>query len=122
MVMDSSGYSEITSAAGTLLSTRNGPLRFYTGSGSGVQERMQINALGQVGTRTDAMIVNAAGNVGIGTMSPTARLDVAGGNLNLDGTAGASPTGVITKGGMPFIHNFNYGNNGTVTTTGRTLG
>jgi hypothetical protein len=45
-------------------------------------------------------------------------LDLTSGNLNLDNTTNANKFGVITKDGTRFIHNFNYGNNGSVTTLG----
>ena len=57
-------------------------------------------------------------SIGIGTNSPGAKLDIAGGNLDLDNTTFANQFGVISKNGTRFIHDFNYGNNGTVTTTG----
>src|SRR3989344_5562591 len=41
-----------------------------------------------------------------------------GGNLDHDNTTNANQFGLVTKGGARFIHNFNYGNNGTVTTEG----
>ena len=43
------------------------------------------------------------GNVGIGTPSPVATLDVAG-NFNIPQTTGGGATGVIGLGGSPFIH------------------
>ncbi|MFA5931797.1 MAG: hypothetical protein WC793_00250 [Candidatus Paceibacterota bacterium] len=47
-----------------------------------------------------------------------------GGSLNAAGIitlpmTTSSTTGVIYKGATPFIHNFNFGNNGTVTTDGK---
>jgi hypothetical protein len=39
--------------------------------------------------------------------------------ITLNNTTHASPVGIIYKGLDPFIHNFNYGANGTVTTTGQ---
>ncbi len=48
------------------------------------------------------------GNVGIGTTAPTARLHVAGGNVNLDNST--ATTGNILKGGARFIHNFGVNN------------
>jgi len=45
-------------------------------------------------------------------------LDLTGGNLDLDNTTNANQFGLITKATVRFIHDFNYGNNGTVTTTG----
>lgn len=38
--------------------------------------------------------------------------------INLPNTTFADQTGVIEKNGSRFIHDFNYGNNGTVTTSG----
>ena len=58
------------------------------------------------------------GNVGVGATSPGAKLDISAGNLDLDNTTNANQFGVISKNGTRFIHNFNYGNNGTVTTDG----
>ncbi len=49
-----------------------------------------------------------SGNIGIGTTTPTARLDVAGGNVNLDNSTATA--GNILKGGVPFIHNFGPNN------------
>lgn len=84
-----------------------------------------------------------ASNVGIGTTDPlgyklyvsgtghyTSNLSVGGtlgvtgnttlsGTLILSATTSASQTGIIYKGSERFIHDFNYGNNGTVTTAGR---
>jgi hypothetical protein len=37
----------------------------------------------------------------------------------LDNTTGTTPTGIVYKGSSPFISDFNYGNNGTVTTAGQ---
>jgi len=59
------------------------------------------------------------GNVGIGTTTPGAKLDIAAGNLDLDSTTNANQFGVITKDGTRFLHDFNYGDNGTVTTVGQ---
>lgn len=39
-------------------------------------------------------------------------------NIELPHTTHASQTGIITKNGSRFIHNFNYGNNGTIITEG----
>ncbi|MFC1622991.1 beta strand repeat-containing protein [Patescibacteria group bacterium] len=43
------------------------------------------------------------------------------GNVDLDNTTNANQYGIITKNGTNFIHNFNYGDNGTVTTDGQNL-
>jgi hypothetical protein len=51
------------------------------------------------GTFAERMRVNSSGNVGIGTASPTAKLDVAG-DLNL------SSGGMLRFNGAPFLHKF----------------
>lgn len=58
------------------------------------------------------------GNVGIGTPTPNQQLEITK-NFRLPSTTGITPYGIIYKGTTPFIHDFNYGNNGTVTTDGR---
>jgi len=75
-------------AGGLFLSsdTNGGALRFATNNGSG-HEWMRITS---------------AGNVGIGTSAPKAKLDVAG-NINIPATFDAT-AGVITMAGAPFIH------------------
>ena len=52
--------------------------------------------------------LTVTGNVGIGTMAPTQKLHVVGGNLNLD--ASSATAGNVLKGGVPFIHNFGFDN------------
>ena len=54
-----------------------------------------------------------------------ARLDALGitgtptfAGIDFNNTTFASQVGIITKSGTPWLHNFNYGNNGTVTTAG----
>ena len=59
----------------------------------------------------------ANGNVGIGTPAPNQQLEITK-NFRLPSTAGTTPYGIIYKDTTPFIHDFNYGNNGTVTTAG----
>ena len=49
----------------------------------------------------------------------TTNLSLGSHNLDLNNTTFTSQTGVITKNGYRFIHDFNYGNNGTVTTSGQ---
>jgi len=60
----------------------------------------------------------ASGNVGIGTASPTRKLDIVGDGVNLENTTHANLHGIIYKAGVSFISTFNYGDNGTVTTSG----
>ena len=45
-------------------------------------------------------------------------LKIPSSNLDLNNTTNANQFGIITKNGTRFVHNFNYGNNGTVTTSG----
>ncbi len=59
-----------------------------------------------------------AGDVGIGTTSPSQMLEISGGDIQIDNTTHSNEDGIIYKGSTPFIHNFNYGDNGTVTTNG----
>ena len=60
------------------------------------------------------------GNVGIGTTAPNEQLEITK-NFRLPATTHANPYGIIYKDGNRFIHDFNYGNNGTVTTSGYNL-
>jgi hypothetical protein len=61
---------------------------------------------------SNAMVLGGTGanavNVGIGTTTPSARLDVVGGHVNLD--ASSATAGNILKGGALFIHNFGTDN------------
>ena len=49
----------------------------------------------------------ATGNLGIGTTKPTAKLQVAGGHVQLDDST--ATTGNILKGGVLFLHNYRSG-------------
>lgn len=73
-------------------------------------------------------LTQVSGNIGIGTRSPGERFDivngnigVTGGNLNLEYTTNANQYGIINKNGYRYLHDFNYGNNGVVTTIGQNL-
>jgi len=62
----------------------------------------QTQTPGQI-TQVDSVITqDASGNVGIGTRTPAAALDVASGNLNLAGN--------LFIGGILFLHNFGFAN------------
>jgi hypothetical protein len=58
------------------------------------------------GTLTEWMRITSAGNVGIGTTTPGAKLEIAGGNLALPNTTSGGAAGVVTLGNVPFLHNF----------------
>ena len=85
------------------------------GAGSGqAQSPGQIPVFDQPGTGAcyaaggndciDSVITQGAGgNIGIGTTTPAAKLDIVGGNLNLEDSTATS--GNILKGGAPFVHN-----------------
>lgn len=63
-------------------------------------------------TELDGLYVDIDGD----TMTGDLTLNTA--NLDLDNTTFVNKKGIIMKDGLPFIHNFNYGNNGSVTTAG----
>ena len=68
-------------------------------------------------SQTERMRITNAGNVGIGIAAPSQQLEITQ-NFEMPATTKAAPYGVIYKGAAPFLHNFSYGNNGTVTTIG----
>lgn len=70
--------------------------------------------------QTERMRITNAGNVGIGTDSPAYQLDITK-DFNLTNTTHSNQYGIIYKNGTRFIHDFNYGDNGTVTTDGNNL-
>jgi hypothetical protein len=70
------------------------------------------------GTLNEWMRITSAGNVGIDTSTPAATLDV-NGNLNLPTTTSAS-VGVLTLGGVRFLHNFGTYNTFVGTNAGNT--
>ena len=71
-----------------------------------------------VSAQAQTNVFPTTGKAGIGTTSPTKQLDIHGDGINLENTSFANPSGIIFKGGVPFISNFSYGDNGTVTTAG----
>jgi len=67
---------------------------------------------------TDTLFVDSVNHrVGFGTIIPSQQVEITK-NVELGNSSGSTPNGVIYKGGIPFISDFNYGNNGTVTTLG----
>jgi hypothetical protein len=72
---------------------------------------------GIITNNLERLTVLKSGNVGIGTTAPNQQLEITQ-NFRLPATSGTTPYGIIYKDGSSFIHDFNYGNNGTVTTAG----
>ncbi len=66
----------------------------------------------------NSVIYQSGSNIGIGITSPNQQLEITG-NFRVSTTTYANQSGIIYKGADRFIHNFNYGYNGTVTTTGQ---
>jgi len=77
-----------------------------------------IKFLTNNGALNEWMRITSAGNVGIGTTTPGAKLEIAGGNLALPNTASGGTAGVITLGGAPFLHNFGNRNTFVGTSAG----
>lgn len=83
--------------------------------GSGTGSGLLANFVNSASTSLFTILEN--GNVGIGTSSPAQQLDITK-NFQMPNTTFVSQYGIIYKNGSRFIHNFNYGNNGSVTTAG----
>jgi hypothetical protein len=69
----------------------------------------------------DSMITqDSSGNIGIGTTTPAAKLDLVGGSLNLENST--TTKGNILQGGMLFLHNLGAGNTFLGVNAGRSIG
>jgi hypothetical protein len=79
-----------------------------------------IKFLTNNGSLNEWMRITSAGNVGIGTTTPGAKLEIAGGNLALPPTTASA--GAITLGGAPFLHNFHATGNISNTFVGNSAG
>lgn len=65
-------------------------------------------------TGSDIALVNNASKAAIKDSTTTRNIAF----LDMPNDTFSDTTWILKKGGFPFIHNFNYGNNGTVTTEG----
>jgi hypothetical protein len=113
---DSGGYLPFTNRLASVAAKMDG-----TPSNSSLPTRLEFNVT-KINEKTSEgsspeMVIKNNGYVGIGTANPNQQLEITK-NFRLPATTGATPYGIIYKDGDPFIHNFNYGNNGTVTTNG----
>jgi len=97
----------------------NIPLRLHKDTAGNNYNQILTTASGNIAITASG---TATGNVGIGTTTPNQQLEITK-NFRLPATTynGGNPYGIIYKDGNPFIHDFNYGNNGTVTTLGGNL-
>ncbi len=66
------------------------------------------------------LVFTPDGKVGIGTTTPQQQLSLAG-NISIVNTTHDNLNGIVYKGNTAFIHDFNWGDNGTVVTEGRNL-
>ena len=106
LLLNGTGTHEVT-VTGSTSSGRLGQDAsgfFFSSDTSGKVIRFLTNN----GSLNEWMRITSAGNVGIGTATPAAKLDVVG-NFNLPNTTSAT-TGVITLGGARFAHNFGTNN------------
>lgn len=85
----------------------------------GIQETAGVSRgnLRLVEGSTEILNVTPAGNVGIGTTNPLQQLDLTK-SIGLTSMTNANQYGAVYKGSNRFMHDFNYGNNGTIVTNG----
>src|SRR5207249_2215634 len=76
-----------------------GAYRFYTGT--------QATAADQAVTMTERLTIDNAGNLGIGTSAPQARLHIANGDLRLDGSHTISAGGRLHISGDEILYLLN---------------
>ena len=95
---DASGNVGIGTTAPTNKLTVNGGIDFsgsaFSGSGTGIWQQA-TNKLGFVTAGSTRLTIDATGNVGIGTTTPTGKLDVIGTIKTLGYTVATLPTGVV---------------------------
>lgn len=97
---------------------------FISGWGPDSSDRFGIQYMTSAATNfnnpsstADFFTITTAGNIGIGTVNPNQQLEITK-NFRMPATVNAAKNGIIYKNNDIFIHDFNYGNNGTVTTNG----
>src|SRR5712691_7174294 len=103
-----SGTTAQVQFSGALSSARfgqDGSGAFFASDTPGKAVRFYTNN----GTLNEGLRITSDSNVGIGTMTPAAKLDVVG-NFNLPNTTSGGTTGVIQLGGARFAHNFGLQN------------
>ena len=83
-----------------------------SGKGNLIFATNNVNDASNVTTADARMVITIAGNVGIGTIAPSQQLEITK-NFSLPATSGTTPYGIIYKDGSRFIHDFNYGDNGS---------
>jgi len=107
----------IFSGSASVLKLAAGTGRIVFGAGT-ASDLFTISSRESAGTTSEYFAINNNGDVGIGTTTPSQKFTISQGDIQIDDTTNANQNGIIYKETVPFIHNFNYGNNGTVTTDG----
>ncbi|MEW5847149.1 MAG: hypothetical protein AB1777_12910, partial [Bacteroidota bacterium] len=89
----------------TVLVSGNSNIRIMTNPTSGIIQFGKSSGDGNYYLATEWMRIANSGNVGIGTTSPSKKLDVIGDGINLENTS-SNATGIIWKNGISFLHNY----------------